>query len=157
MTLSSLTAKSAGYTTPGVRPSPGAASLKPVSAPCFWPPWQFRVAAPVPGLRAHSDVVAYPTVSSVNEHFAPQARLIGVISNVKSKTAAREPQLAKGQVWRLQHVYIQIVELGKRLLEYKMLDAPGQRGARIQMSSVDVMREYLETRHATLMTTGTGL
>jgi hypothetical protein len=77
-----------------------------------------------------------------------------VISKLNNKKAARN--LAKGQVWRLQHVYIQIVELGKRLLEYKMLDSPEQKGVRTQMSSVEVMREYLESRHARLLRNGAG-
>ncbi len=72
-----------------------------------------------------------------------------MISRSRSPTPALE--LAKGQVWRLHHVYIKIVELGKRLLEYKMLDSLGQRGVRTQMSSVDVMQEYLRTRHAKLV------
>jgi hypothetical protein len=77
-----------------------------------------------------------------------------VISKLNSKKAAQG--LAKGQVWRLKHVYIRIVELGKRLLEYKMLDSPEQKGVRTQMSSVEVMHEYLETRHARLLRTGAG-
>jgi hypothetical protein len=74
---------------------------------------------------------------------------MGVISNAKLRTAAF--RLAKGQVWRLQHAYIQIGDLGKRLLEYRMLDFLGQRGVKLKMSSVEVMRDYLATRHARLM------
>lgn len=75
--------------------------------------------------------------------------LIVVISKPKSRAPALE--LAKGQIRRLHHLYIQIVELGKRLLEYRMLDSLSQRGVRTQMSSVDVMQEYLRTRHAKLV------
>jgi hypothetical protein len=61
------------------------------------------------------------------------------------------PGLAKGQVWKLKHVYIQIVELGHRLLHYRMLDSLGQKGVRTQISGVDTMWGYLRTRHAQLL------
>ena len=61
------------------------------------------------------------------------------------------PGLAKGQVWKLKHAYIQIVDLGHRLLHYRMLDSPSQRGVRTQMSGVDVMWGYLKSRHARLV------
>jgi hypothetical protein len=73
-----------------------------------------------------------------------------VISN--SKQSKPGAGLAKGQVWRLTHVYIQIVELGKRLLEYRMLDSLNQRGVRSKMSSIEVMAHYLQSRHARLVT-----
>jgi hypothetical protein len=72
-----------------------------------------------------------------------------VISNAKRRDVG--VGLAKGQVWRLKHVYIQIVELGKRLLEYRMLDSLSQRGVRSQMSSIEVMEHYLQSRHARLV------
>jgi hypothetical protein len=61
------------------------------------------------------------------------------------------PGLAKGQVWKLKHVYIQIVELGHRLLHYRMLDSLGQKGVRTQISGIDTMWGYLRSRHARLL------
>ena len=61
------------------------------------------------------------------------------------------PRLAKGQLWKLKHVYIQIVELGKRLLEYRMLDDLNESGARTKTSSIDTMWEYLKSRRAELV------
>ena len=63
-------------------------------------------------------------------------------------------RLAKGQLWRLSHAYIQIVELGKRLIQYKMMDQPGETGAKIQMSGIDTMWGYLKSRGAQLVRTG---
>jgi len=67
------------------------------------------------------------------------------------KTKQPAAGLAKGQVWKLKDVYVQIVELGHRLLHYRMLNFLGQRGVRTQVSGIDVMRHYLRTRHAELV------
>ena len=72
--------------------------------------------------------------------------------NHKRQTAAA--RLAKGQLWKVKHVYIYIVELGDRLLSYKMMDFLGQDGVRAKMSGVDVMWRYLQSRHARLLKAG---
>jgi hypothetical protein len=59
--------------------------------------------------------------------------------------------LAKGQLWELSHAYIRIVELGKRLIHYKMLTQPGEQGARTLVSARDTMWGYLRKRHAKLV------
>lgn len=64
------------------------------------------------------------------------------------------PALAKGQIWKLKHVYVQIVDLGSRLLHYRMLDTPRQRGVKTQISSIEIMRGYLRSRHARLVGNG---
>lgn len=64
------------------------------------------------------------------------------------------PGLAKGQIWKLQQVYIQIVEVGSRLLHYRMLDVPGQGGVKVQTSDIDVIKGYLRSRHARLVGNG---
>ena len=69
----------------------------------------------------------------------------------KPKSKKTTLGLAKGQVWQMKHAYIHIVELGHRLLHYKMLDFLGQKGVRTQMSGKDVMWAYLRTRHARLV------
>ena len=60
-------------------------------------------------------------------------------------------ELAKGQLWKLNHLYIQIVELGKKLIHYRMLSDREETGARVKTSGVDVMWGYLKTRHARLV------
>ena len=59
--------------------------------------------------------------------------------------------LAKGQLWKLNHFYIQIVELGRKLLEYRMLSDLKETGAKTKTSGVDVMWGYLKSRHAQLI------
>lgn len=61
------------------------------------------------------------------------------------------PVLAKGQLWKLNHLYIHIVELGKKIIHYRMLTDLKETGARIKTSSVDVLRGYLRSRHARLV------
>lgn len=72
-----------------------------------------------------------------------------MVRKVKKKASA--PQLAKGQLWRLSNAYIQIVELGKRLIHYKMMSKPDETGVRTQMSGIETMWVYLRTRHAQLV------
>lgn len=72
------------------------------------------------------------------------------MSSKKSQGKARVG-LAEGQLWKLNHLYIQIVELGKRLIHYRMLSDLKERGARIKTSSVDVLWRYLQSRHARLV------
>lgn len=71
----------------------------------------------------------------------------------KAQRKTKPPELAKGQLWRLSHAYIQIVELGRRLLEYKMLSEPDEPGVRTKMSGVETMWEYLRSRRAQLVRT----
>jgi hypothetical protein len=72
----------------------------------------------------------------------------------KAKKKASPQQLAKGQLWRLSNAYIQIVELGKLLIHYKMMSRPDETGARTQMSGIETMWVYLKTRHAQLVRAG---
>ena len=72
----------------------------------------------------------------------------------KSKGAGTPGELAKGQLWKLSQFYIQIVELGKRLIHYRMLSDMKESGARIKTSSIEVMRGYLKSRRARLVQDG---
>jgi hypothetical protein len=73
---------------------------------------------------------------------------------VKTKTnaKARPPTLAKGQLWKMKDVHIQIMELGKLLVHYKMLRELGQM-RRTQMSRIDSMELYLKTHRARIVKT----
>jgi hypothetical protein len=87
-----------------------------------------------------------------NEPNQPGNCLIYVIT--KSNKQQPLTGLAKGQIWQLQHMYIQIVELGSRLLHYKMMDFLDQKGVKTQMSGIDVMWGYLKSRRARLVKAG---
>ncbi|HEY5913451.1 MAG TPA: hypothetical protein VJA21_22925 [Verrucomicrobiae bacterium] len=67
------------------------------------------------------------------------------------KTAGRSrPALAKGQIWKTKDVHVQIIELGKMLVHYKMLKELGQM-RRAQMSRIEIMEEYLAANKARLI------
>ena len=75
---------------------------------------------------------------------------------MKRKAAIRNSQkiLAKGQLWEMNNAYIQIVELGKLLIHYKMMKQLGQMQARTRMSTIDTMGSYLKSNRARLVTKG---
>ena len=58
--------------------------------------------------------------------------------------------LARGQRWKTEDEYIEIVELGKRLIHYRMVRQLGQM-RRTQTSGIDTMEAYLKSHRATLV------
>ena len=58
--------------------------------------------------------------------------------------------MAKGQLWKTEDAHIQIVDLGKMLVHYKMLRDLRQM-RRTQMSRIDTMEGYLKTNKAQLV------
>lgn len=83
-----------------------------------------------------------------NERNQAFERLIEVKIKANSKKAL--PALANGQVWKTENAYIQIVELGKRLIDYRMMRQLGQ-SRRTQTSSIETMENYLKTNEARLV------
>ena len=69
---------------------------------------------------------------------------------MKTNGKKPSPALAKGQLWRTEDCHIQIVELGKMLVHYKMLRDVRQM-RRTQMSRIDSMVVYLKTNRAELV------
>jgi hypothetical protein len=70
--------------------------------------------------------------------------------NMKTNAKKPSPALAKGQLWRTEKGHIQIVDLGKMLVHYKMLRELHQM-RRTQMSTIDIMVGYLKTNGAQLV------
>ncbi|MGO8678944.1 MAG: hypothetical protein ACLQVX_24150 [Limisphaerales bacterium] len=60
------------------------------------------------------------------------------------------PGLAKGQVWKADNSYLQIVDLEKRLIHYKLMKKPDQPAA-TRLIRTDVLAVYLRATEATLM------
>ncbi len=69
---------------------------------------------------------------------------------MKVNTKKSWPALANGQLWKTENAYIQIVELGKRLIDYRMMRELGQT-RRIQTSSIETMERYLKEHEAQLV------
>jgi hypothetical protein len=59
--------------------------------------------------------------------------------------------LAAGQLWKLEHGYVQVVELGKRLAYYKMLLKPNQGAAVTRMIGIEALLNYLRQSDAQLL------
>ena len=69
---------------------------------------------------------------------------------MKTNGKKSSPALAKGQLWKTEKGHIQIVDLGKLLVHYKMLRDLRQM-RRTQMSRIDSMVAYLKTNGAQLV------
>jgi hypothetical protein len=82
------------------------------------------------------------------EQNQPFMRLICV--KIKTNRKKSLPALANGQLWKTDTAYIQIVELGKRLIDYRMMRQLGQ-ARRTQTSSIETMEKYLKTNEARLV------
>ena len=69
------------------------------------------------------------------------------------KTDTKKPsgELAKGQLWKVDGGYIQIVELGHRLAHYKMMRQPEQRAAMTRMIGIEALAVYLRRSEAALV------
>ena len=69
---------------------------------------------------------------------------------MKTNGKKPSPALAKGQLWSTEDGHVQIVELGKMLVHYKMLKDLRQM-RRTQMSRIESMEVYLKTNRAELV------
>ena len=68
-------------------------------------------------------------------------------------TATRDDVLAlkKGQLWNLQGQYLQVTDLGKRFVHYRMLRTPAQRTAPGLIAHRKHVLKFLSKRHALLL------
>jgi hypothetical protein len=103
-----------------------------------------------------------PQIGLAADNFNPDFRFLGLafeqnqpfrrLIDVKMKVNRKKslPALANGQLWKTENAYIQIVELGKRLIDYRMMRELGQ-ARRTQTSSIETMENYLKTNEARLV------
>ena len=70
---------------------------------------------------------------------------------MKNNRKKSEAELAKGQVWKTADAYLQIMDRGKRLIEYKMMKELGKKAVRTQMSAIAAVEEYLKANQAELV------
>lgn len=52
-------------------------------------------------------------------------------------------QLRAGQLWQIEHGYVHIVEVGKRLVHYKTLRQPNQRASVTRLIGIEALLKYL--------------
>ncbi len=64
----------------------------------------------------------------------------------------RPPGLEQGQLWKIEHGYIYIAELGKRLIHYQMLRQLNQRAVPTSLIGIDALIVFLMHSDAELVT-----
>lgn len=70
---------------------------------------------------------------------------------MQTKEKKLQYRLGAGQLWKLEHGYVYIVELGKRLIHYKMMRQPNQRAVLTQMIGIEALLNYLRQNEAELV------
>ncbi len=70
------------------------------------------------------------------------------------KTDARKcsRELEKGQLWKCAQNYVYIVEMGRRLIHYKLLKYPTQKGVLTRMVGLEAIQGYLKANDGELVT-----
>ncbi len=74
---------------------------------------------------------------------------------LKKAVNNKQPRLAKGQIWKTKDLHVQIVQLGKILVHYKLLEHLRQMRSP-QMSRIEVLSEYLRINKARLLEAASG-
>jgi hypothetical protein len=68
-----------------------------------------------------------------------------------AKTRKSLPPLAQGQLWKTAETYIQIMHLGKTLIDYKLMKELGRRAIKTHTSAIAELEKYLLTNKARLV------
>jgi hypothetical protein len=74
-----------------------------------------------------------------------------VLSSDMKTSGVPSPGLTKGQLWKIEHGYVLIVEIGNRLVHYKMLRHPGQKAVMTRLIGIDALAVYLRHNEAELV------
>jgi len=78
--------------------------------------------------------------------------MFSVKMNMRTQENNRPQSLEAGQLWKIEHGYLYIVELGKRLIHYKMLKQPNQKAAATRLIGIPALATYLKHNQAELVT-----
>jgi hypothetical protein len=70
---------------------------------------------------------------------------------MRTVDTGRKQPLQPGQLWQLEQGYVEVVEVGKRLVHYKTLRQPDQRTAVTRMIGVEALLKYLTHCEGRLM------
>lgn len=74
-------------------------------------------------------------------------------SNSARMPAKRKTALAleKDQLWKAVDGYVQIVEVGKRLIHYRMFKGQSGQATPIKMTTINTVQDYLMSNRAVLV------
>jgi hypothetical protein len=67
----------------------------------------------------------------------------------EAKNTART--LEKGQLWKIEHGYVYIVDLGKRLIHYKLMRQPNQKAVLTRLIGIEALATFLRHSDAELV------
>ncbi len=90
-------------------------------------------------LAAHRSLAGLP---------ATQMSSLGMNSYMKNPSSG---PLEKGQLWKVDENYLQIVDLGKRLIHYKLMKKPEQKAVITLMIGIEALAVYLRNNEAILV------
>jgi hypothetical protein len=80
------------------------------------------------------------------------ARPLKPLKTAASKGKSPPPaSLLKGQIWKVNETYVQIVDAGKTLIHYTMSPKPRQRGLRVHMATRETVQDFLRSNRAKLV------
>lgn len=73
-------------------------------------------------------------------------------------TVARKPsvrvrtiELTRGQLWKSGDAYLQIMEVGRMLVHYRLTARPQSRGMPVRINSKEEIQDYLRKQRAVLV------
>jgi hypothetical protein len=72
-------------------------------------------------------------------------------ANMKKSQKKSVLVFIKGQVWKTGDGYIQIRDIGKRLIDYRMMKEQEQKLAKTQTTAIATLTTYLKDNAAVLM------
>jgi hypothetical protein len=70
---------------------------------------------------------------------------------VKMMMMNSERPLAKGQVWKTRVADIEIIDLGRKLIRYRITKQLGHRRFSMQISGIEALENYLKANAARLV------
>jgi hypothetical protein len=70
---------------------------------------------------------------------------------MNTSIADNRPTLAQGQLWKVEHGYVQIVDLGRGLVHYRILRQPEQRAAITKIITIEALLNYLRQSEVELV------
>jgi hypothetical protein len=81
-----------------------------------------------------------------------QIRRWGVfIGGMKLENVKGPEQLEKGQVWKTEHGYLYIEQLGHRVSHYKLMRHPEQKVVSTRLITIEALGNFLRTSDAHLL------
>jgi hypothetical protein len=109
-----------------------------------WPDWVFSLSERV--VTGH-DAFSTKETPAVNKPIDMTRRK----PSIAAANSAPFARLEKGQNWKVGESYLQITDVGKRLVHYKKALTLQQRGLRKHVASIETVQTFLKSHRAELL------